>query len=442
MCSRGGASHECRARNQAGRAVSCSAMLRAGTLGICVALASGGVACAGRAAPQKTSAPSGAAAVVGSPADGLVAEDAAALVVQGETALGQERAAEAVALFGRALARGGLDDDGSRAAYIGLAHAHEQLRDCAAAVRAFDAYTERFPAASDAAVVDAQRGACLAELGQWEASAASFARVATADGQLPSTRIEALARQGYALFHLDRFDDADAVLARADEVFERAEREQSERFGTYYFVGMARFYRGAILHRRFREVEIVLPENVMAERFKKKLELLTQAQERYNHAIRAKHMFWVSAAGFQLGHLFSELYDALMHAPVPDYLDAKGRRIYYEELEKQLRPVVDKAVWVLEKNLETARRLGYESDFIARTEEKLAHLQSVLHSTEATLGQPRSRLADVQDTEASTDAGDATAQTGAGSEPTPAEGAPASAVDRKLFVPPMTPLLP
>jgi len=382
------------------------------------------------------------------------------LVADAERALEQGRAAEAVALFGRILARSsagpsdppGLDDATARVAYLGLASAHERLHDCGAVIRAYDAYLERFAGASDRTVVQAQRGACQAELGQWEDSAASFAEVALADGQLPSTRIEALARQGYALFNLDRFADADAVLARADEVFERAEREQTERFSTYYFVGMARFYRGAILHRRFREVTIVLPENVMAERFKQKLALLTRAQEAYNHAIRAKHMFWVSAAGFQLGNLFGEFYDALMYAPVPEWLDDKQRRIYYEELKTQLRPVVGKAVWVLEKNLETARRLGYESEFIAQTELELSHLQSVLDSGEASLGQPHARLARGGDRPSGpTDAsGDAAAdERGDDSELTgrprgPGIDAPANglAVDRKLYVPPMTPLAP
>jgi hypothetical protein len=89
-------------------------------------------------------------------------------------------------------------------------------------------------------------------------------------------------------------------------------------------------------------------------------------------------MYWVSAAGYQLGSLFEEFYDAVMHAPVPDWLDEQQRATYYEELEEQLRPVLDKAVWVFEKNLETARKLGYEGEFIERTEAQLAQLQAIM----------------------------------------------------------------
>jgi tetratricopeptide (TPR) repeat protein len=207
-----------------------------------------------------------------------------------ERALADGRAARSVALFVRYLSEAGAPTPG---AYLGLARAHEALRDCAAAIRTYGAYLERFPDGMDVPLAYARRGACEAELGMWEASAASYARAQEADNLLPSARVEALARRGYALFMLGRFEDADGVLAAADRVFERAQTEGSERFGTYYFVGMARFYRAAILHRRFRGVEIKLPEQVMKQGYLERLDLLGRAQEAYNHTIRAKHMFWV-----------------------------------------------------------------------------------------------------------------------------------------------------
>lgn len=347
------------------------------------------------------------------------AEDPTSLIAQAEAALSSNEAARAVALFGRALA---MEPPAAHAApaWIGLAQAHEKLRDCIAAIRAYSTYLERFPEEELALVATARRGACEAELEQWEVSAATFHAIAERPGpQLPSVMVEALAREGYALFMLDRLDEAEPRLLRANEIYERALEEQTERFSSRYFIGMARFYRAAILHRRFRDVEIRLPEKVMAAAFTAKLELLTQAQEAYNDTISAKHMFWVSAAGFQLGHLFSELYDALMYAPVPDWLDDRQREIYYEELKAQLRPVITKAVWVFEKNLETARRLGYDSEFIERTQEKLGHLQAVLLSDDAAMGRPHDRLAKI--------AGPAI--------DAPSEPQEGSAADRKLFVP-------
>lgn len=351
--------------------------------------------------------------------------DVLASVDDAEAALSAGNVARAAALFGRFLAQAEPSDPDLPRAYLGLARAHEGLRDCGAAVVAYEAFLERYPSSPHRVPVLARRGACEAELEQWDRSAASFAAIAATPEILPSVLVEAFARQGYALFQRGELDAADAVLARADEVYLDAERREVERFASHYFVAMARFYRAAVIHRRFRETKIELPEAVMEARFKRKLELLNEAQDAYNYAIRAKHMFWISAAGYQLGHLFSELYDDLMDAPVPEWLDARQRAIYYEELKKQLEPVFQKAVWVFEKNLETARRFGYESPFIEDTQAKLAHIQAALLSSSPDLGRPHPRLTMVHDER---------------DDPLAAPETLPRGTSSRLFVPPLTPL--
>lgn len=299
---------------------------------------------------------------------------------QAEAALEAEDGEAALGAFTQFLtdAPTSAPSEQQRRAYLGLAAAHELLRDCPAAIRAYDIALERYLDGEARVFALAQRGACQAELERWEDSASSFAEIAQLPGQLPSVRIEALARQGYALFSMEDYAGADTVLARADAIFADATADQTERFASQYFVGMARFYRAAIVHVRFRDVKIELPPEVMKARFEQKMELLLQAQDAYNHAIKAKHVFWVSASGYQLGHLLGEFYDELADAPVPEWLDDDQRRVYYDELDAQLEPVLEKAIWVFEKNLETARRLGYDSPFIAQSETRLGELQEAM----------------------------------------------------------------
>ncbi|HVH97134.1 MAG TPA: tetratricopeptide repeat protein [Enhygromyxa sp.] len=303
-------------------------------------------------------------------------------IAEGEAALEREQPAKAATLFARYLAHRGSPDYSPELdrTYRGLARAHEQLGDFEAAIRAYDGLLAHMPDGPDAAQIVARRGACEAEINQWERSADSYARVLElgGDAMIPSERVEALARRGFALFQLGQFKEADAALAEADAIFEKATSEGQERFSDTYFVGLARFYRAAIIHLEFRAAPIRLPEAQMSKDFEHKLALLEQAQDAYNQVIRARHIYWVSAAGFQLGSICEEFYDAVMHAPVPDWLDEQQRRTYYEELEEQLRPVLDKAVWVFEKNLETARKFGYEGEFIERTEAQLAQLQAIM----------------------------------------------------------------
>jgi len=348
---------------------------------------------------------------------------------EAEAALEHDQPARAAALFARHLGRtlgeaSGADSTTQLArAYRGLARAHEQLGDFEAAIRAYDGFLARLPDDPDGPRMLARRGACEAEIGQWERSAASYAQMLESGGAglVPSQRVEALARQGFALFQLERFDEADAVLAEADAIYETATSSGEERFSDIYFVGLARFYRAGILHLQFRAARIRLPEAQMSKDFERKLELLDQAQAAYNQVIRARHIYWVAAAGYQLGSLFEEFYDAMMHAPAPDWLDEPQRRIYYQELEQQLRPVLDRAVWVFEKNLETARKFGYQSEFIERSESQLAQLQAILLGR-GEIGGPMPRLAP-QDARGEID----------GDGPGSFEELPA--VERKLFVP-------
>ncbi len=344
-------------------------------------------------------------------------------IASAEAALTADHPARAAALFSRYLGQRPRDE-GARRAYPGLARAHEQLGDFEAAIRAYDSFLAHFGDDPDSGISLARRGACEAEIGQWERSAASYAKLLeTRDALLPSRQVEALARRGFALYQLERYPEADVVFAEADEIYERAEEAGEERFADTYFVGLSRFYRAAIIHLEFRSAPIRLPESKMAEDFERKLSLLEDAQDAYNHAIRARHVYWVSAAGLQLGSLFEEFYDAVMYAPVPKWLDREPRRAYYVELEEQLRPVVEKAVWVFEKNLETARRLGYDSDFVEMSEARLAQLQSVMLAR-GRVGEPVPRLAPLLAPEPA----DAERPGGAVYEALPA-------VERKLFVP-------
>lgn len=388
-------------------------------------------ACAPRSAPAPRPPDAPPAVATGTSSEDEIVPGEA--LDEAEQALQAGALARAVALFGRALASEGARAEELERAYLGLASAHERLGDCGAAILAYETFLRRVPESERKVVVLARQGACEAEIEQWERSAATFEAITREPEQLPSVLVEAYARQGYALFNAERWDDADAALLRADEVYRAAEAAGTERFASHYFVGMARFYRAAILHVRFRATKIELPEKAMEVAFKRKLELLNAAQEAYHETIRAQHMFWVSAAGFQLGHLFSELYDDLMYAPVPEWLDERQRQIYYRELKKQLQPVFQKAVWVFEKNLETARRIGYESPFIEQTQAKLAHIQAALHSDDADLGRPHPRLTDEGDVG---DRGVAGERWTANAEARP----PAPPAERDLFVPPATPL--
>lgn len=283
---------------------------------------------------------------------------------------------QAILYLGRVVRDG--DDAQTKDALLGLADAHVALRDYTAAARVHASLLARgdLDAATRISVSFA-KGALEAELGEWEASAADYARALELAPPEPSRRVEALVRRGFALFQLDRLDEARAVLADADREWGDSQRDGSERFPSLYFVAMGRFYQAAVLHRRFLEAPIRLPMAQMKADFDRKLELLDAAQRAYNETIAVKHPYWVSAAGYQLGELFERFYVDVSRSPVPVELDAAALRTYERELDAQLRPAIEKAMWVHEQNLAAARRLGYATEFVERSERALARLRSV-----------------------------------------------------------------
>jgi hypothetical protein len=91
---------------------------------------------------------------------------------------------------------------------------------------------------------------------------------------------------------------------------------------------------------------------------------------------------WASASGYQVGSLYEELYDAFVHAPIPAELVGEGnqekREIYYEELRKKIRILLEKSLHTHEENLLMLERLGVQNEWRDRSKLAFAKLQRML----------------------------------------------------------------
>ena len=112
------------------------------------------------------------------------------------------------------------------------------------------------------------------------------------------------------------------------------------------------------------------------------------------------------AAGFQIGSLYREFYEALMRT-IPDF-DAAARDnarqtgidkttakqqlvgAYLEQLHERIRPLLHKAMRVFEKNVVVARRIGVEGAWIAKSRRQIRELKDLITATpvEATRRRP------------------------------------------------------
>ena len=155
-----------------------------------------------------------------------------------------------------------------------------------------------------------------------------------------------------------------------------------ERLDTDFYLGLVRYHLGEIPHERFRAVPLRLPEKQMAIDMDDKARLLLAAQRQYIETIKLGNPQWASASGYQIGSLYEEFYDAFIHAPIPTELmgeaNQEKREVYYEELRKKIRILLEKSMRTHEQNLLMMERLGVQNEWRDKSKLAFAKLQKLL----------------------------------------------------------------
>jgi tetratricopeptide (TPR) repeat protein len=301
--------------------------------------------------------------------------DAQELFEQAGAALSGKRTDEAISLYDKLLTSF-PDSQYARPALYNRGLALQDKKDWAGAVTTFQSFADKYRDHPDSRDAVFQLGACYAELQNWPASAEVFARALERTDLSADDRIEAMARRGFAQFNLGDLETSErtfrSVLAYRDKI------AREERLTTDFFLAFAQYHLGQVTHVRFRSVPLRLPERQMDRDMEEKARLLLEAQRRYIDAIKYGHPGWASAAGFQVGSLYEELYDAFLGAPVPPDLDVTAREVYAEELRKKIRVLLEKSVRWYRENLLMMERLGARSDWAEKSKVSYAKLMRLL----------------------------------------------------------------
>jgi len=317
-------------------------------------------------------------------------QDAAALFERAGHLLSARKYRQALALYDRLLRLA----EGSRLVSPSLYNAglaHEWLRDFGGAAGRYRELLRRFGSTREAVDAAFRLGGCHAELGDWSASARVFAELLRRKDLTASDRLECLAREGLAHYRLG--DHSAARRALEEAVAYHSSVEAVERLDTDYFVAMARYYQAAIPHLEFRQLKVDRGAG-LARTLDEKARLLLLAQLSYIKTIRLRNPFWATAAGFQIGSLYRELYLVLL-TTLPDFTgkaaqNARMARIplpkakeqlvqaYLEEVHRTVKPLLDKAIRVFEKNLQTGERAGVQSDWVLKSRAQVNELKHLL----------------------------------------------------------------
>ena len=265
-------------------------------------------------------------------------------------------------------------------ALYNLGLAYQGKKDWVAAADVFKKMADIAPNSPDTKDAMFQLGATYAEMGNWPTSATIFAQLLERKDMNADDKIEAMGRRGFAQFQLKDLDTAERTFSSALYFFRSIERE--ERLQTDFYLGLVKYHLGQIPHERFRAFPLRLPEKQMAKDMDDKARLLLSAQRQYIETIKLGNPQWASASGYQVGSLYEEFYDAFIHAPVPPELmgtaNVEKREIYYEELRKKIRILLEKSLHTHEQNLLMLERLGVQNEWRDKSKLAFAKLQRML----------------------------------------------------------------
>jgi tetratricopeptide (TPR) repeat protein len=301
--------------------------------------------------------------------------DAASLFERAGAAFAEKDYARASADFDRVAS----DYAGSRFVVPALYNAGLSLEaqgDLAGAAARYRRITGEHP--DDKDVLDAwfRLGKVHADAKNFSAAADTWAQVLGRKDLGLADRLEAMARRGFAQFSLRDYIAAERSF-REQLAYYRA-HESQERLDSDFFLGMSTYYLGEVAHEQYRALPVRAPEKQMSKDLEAKARLLLVAQQRFIDAMRVQNPEWATAAGFQIGSLYREFYDDLVGAPVPANLQGEAREVYLDEVRKQVKTLLQKAVAVHERNILMAERMGEHNQWVQRSNDQMAQLRKLL----------------------------------------------------------------
>ena len=301
--------------------------------------------------------------------------DAQAIFERAGAAFGEKELAQSVKLYDELVARF-PDSKYVTPALYNCGLALENQRDLAGAAERYRKLIARGAEPNDLLDAEYRLGGVYEALANWPAAVEAWSEVLARKDLTLSDRIEATARKGVAQLNAKDLGASERTLREAIQLWR--DHSDEERLDTDYFVGEAAYYVGEIAHAEYRALPVRLPEQQLARDLEAKARMLLTAQSRFIDAMRVNNAEWATASGYQIASLYREFYDDLVGAPIPPGLQGEAREVYQEELKKQVRTLLQKAIAVHEKNVLMAERIGVKNDWVKKSNEQMDELRKLL----------------------------------------------------------------
>jgi hypothetical protein len=215
--------------------------------------------------------------------------------------------------------------------------------------------------------------ALQADHAQWADALATLDAVLARTNLTYADRLEAYAREGYVELERHRYDAADAALAAA-----LAEWRKAPRIEDPFYIAMAHYYRGEVMHRRFAEAPVRTGDDEMVADLAAKRALAVQAYDRWKDSLGFHHAYWATAAGYQMSQIFVELWEAHVKAPYPQRIAVAARASYVAQVHDRVREHLEKALEGHLMNVELAKAFGVSTSWSKGSEQRAVQVMEML----------------------------------------------------------------
>lgn len=307
----------------------------------------------------------------------LEAKDASQIWKEAKKALKKRRYEDAIASYGLILKHFG-DSDYAAPSLYNTAWAYERLKRWEDALEVYQQVTVKAPGTSSATDAMYRKAECLAQLERWsDVLGALDALTNDAKDLELYDKVEISTRRGDALYHLKRLSEAERAYLKAIQLNDRAERDKAIPNHSH-FLAAAHFGIAQVYHQLGRDVRLVLPVERMETDLEDKTQLFRQAQSRYLRTIRLGNPYWGTAARYSIAKMYEDFYTDVLAAEIPKDLNKEETDLYFAELRKRIRPLMEQAMRFYEKTIVLSERGNIDNEYTELTQRSLDRLKRYL----------------------------------------------------------------
>jgi predicted negative regulator of RcsB-dependent stress response len=302
----------------------------------------------------------------------LTSVAAADLFKQANEAVKAGRQRDAIATY-RQLVAELPDSQYAPVSLFNIAAVYDAQGDLTATITALDELVAAYPDARESIDGQLYLAALRADHHQWAEAAATLDAALARPSLAFADRIEAFARRGYVELEQHLYDKADTSLAAAVAAWRAAPRIEDP-----YYIAMAHYYRGELMHRRFLEVPVRSGDDEMVADLEAKRALAVKAYDRWRDSLGFKQAYWATAAGYQMSQIFVELWEAHIKAPYPARIDIATRPTYVADVHARVREHLTKALEGHRMNVELGKAYGVDTVWSAASGQQAEAIMELL----------------------------------------------------------------